>query len=243
MAALASRSMSGRSHARKTPLTAVALAAFTVAERRLALPDTALDLVWADGRIVVIGPMSRARPTRLAVGTRALLLSLDPLVGGAWLRTPLELLTDRVVEVADIDRELSARLSQRCAEGRAHELVSRAPHYAAGPEPRLAAAAARLAAGVRVARAAQEVGLSERQLERRFHSQVGLSPKHFARIVRLRRAVKAAKAGASLATAAHEAGYADQSHFTREVKALTGVPPLEALPHVGNVQDISHHRG
>jgi len=48
-----------------------------------------------------------------------------------------------------------------------------------------------------------------------------VSPKLFARIVRFRRAVFAARLGAPLAVAAAENAYADQSHFTKEAHALT----------------------
>jgi AraC-like DNA-binding protein len=67
----------------------------------------------------------------------------------------------------------------------------------------------------------------------------------FTRIVRFRRAVVAARGGAALAAAAAEAGYADQSHFTREVRSLTGRSPLALLPDtadVASVQDITSWR-
>jgi AraC-like DNA-binding protein len=80
--------------------------------------------------------------------------------------------------------------------------------------------------------------LSERQLERLLDEHAGLSPKTFARIVRFRRAVVAARGGMPLASAAAASGYADQSHFTRDVRDLTGHAPRALLPNVGSVQDI-----
>jgi AraC-like DNA-binding protein len=74
---------------------------------------------------------------------------------------------------------------------------------------------------------------------RSFHDTIGLHPKRFQRIARLRRAVVAAKAGTSLAAAAVEGGYADQAHFNREIKQLTGASPRRLLPNVGNVQDAA----
>ena len=225
--------MSGITQVGRTPLAAVALVAFTVAERRLTLPDTAVDLVWADERVTVIGPMRNARPTRLAVGSRALLPSLDPLIAATWLRMPLDLLTDQAVDLADIDRCAAAELEERFAGGRVGELVG-----SGRPGGRLALAASALTQGAQVAQVAERVGLSERQLARSFKRRLGLHPKRFARIARLRRAVQAAKSGAGLAHAAAAAGFADQAHLSREMKTLTGLSPRQALPHVGNVQDL-----
>ena len=48
--------------------------------------------------------------------------------------------------------------------------------------------------------------------------------KTLARVLRLRRALALARAGTPFATVAVRAGYADQAHLARDVKALTGVP-------------------
>ncbi|HEY0977666.1 MAG TPA: helix-turn-helix domain-containing protein [Flavobacteriales bacterium] len=72
-----------------------------------------------------------------------------------------------------------------------------------------------------------EVPLSERQLERRFLAVVGLRPKLLARIIRLRRAIDLLHGGdvKGFAALAHAAGYFDQAHFNRDLKAFTGMPP------------------
>ncbi len=87
---------------------------------------------------------------------------------------------------------------------------------------------------------AADVGLGSRQLERAFRNEVGISPKEAARVARLHRATALIGAGeASLATAAYRAGYHDQSHMTREFRALTGVTPAIWADErrVGFVQD------
>ncbi len=69
--------------------------------------------------------------------------------------------------------------------------------------------------------------LSDRQFTRRFERQVGLTPKLFARTVRLN-AVLDAKVRLPCATwteLVHEAGYADQAHFVRDCRALAGGSP------------------
>jgi AraC-like DNA-binding protein len=50
------------------------------------------------------------------------------------------------------------------------------------------------------------------------------SSKRLSRVLRLQRALALARRGLPLATVAATAGYADQPHLAREVRALTGVP-------------------
>lgn len=70
-----------------------------------------------------------------------------------------------------------------------------------------------------------------KRIERAFMRDVGLSPKHVLKVARLQRALVAATAtpGASLATAAAEAGYVDQAHMTRDFKQLVGRTPRTFL--------------
>jgi AraC-like DNA-binding protein len=49
------------------------------------------------------------------------------------------------------------------------------------------------------------------------------------RVLRMNRALAAARTGLPLASVAAQTGYADQAHLTREIRALTGVPPRALL--------------
>lgn len=84
-------------------------------------------------------------------------------------------------------------------------------------------------AAARVAHVARALGLSERQLERRFLACVGLTPKKYASLRRFERAVALAGTTQSLTQVALEAGYYDQSHFIREFRRFAGAPPGEVL--------------
>lgn len=84
---------------------------------------------------------------------------------------------------------------------------------------------------VSVAAVARALGLSERQLERRFLRQVGITPKRFASLRRFERAVALAARSGSLTEVALEAGYYDQSHFIRDFRRYTGASPGSALRH------------
>jgi AraC-like DNA-binding protein len=76
---------------------------------------------------------------------------------------------------------------------------------------------------------ADRCGLSPRHLQRRSATAFGYAPKTLQRILRLQRAVTLARAGRPFACVSAEAGYADQAHLAREVRALAGVPLTEVL--------------
>lgn len=72
---------------------------------------------------------------------------------------------------------------------------------------------------------AAELGVSQRYLQLGFRRQIGLSPKTVARIARFQRA----------AVTMTRTGYADQSHFCRETRAMAGVTPRELFAFVQDV--------
>ena len=77
----------------------------------------------------------------------------------------------------------------------------------------------------------EETGLSMRHFQRRFRAVTGQNPKHFARVCRVSNAVhlKELFPDLSWTSVALEAGYSDQSHFIRDFKGLTGIPPRDFL--------------
>jgi AraC-like DNA-binding protein len=88
----------------------------------------------------------------------------------------------------------------------------------------LVGVAATLLADTNVAGTARRLHVSERRLRTLFAEGVGLSPKHFARIGRVR-TVLAAEPHLAWADVAAAAGYYDQSHMTAEFRHVMGVPP------------------
>jgi AraC-like DNA-binding protein len=90
------------------------------------------------------------------------------------------------------------------------------------PPPEVAAIVAELRRGARVAQVADRVGLSDRQLHRRSLRAFGYGAKRLGRILRLQRALRLADRGLPAAAAAARAGFVDQPHLAREVRALTG---------------------
>lgn len=83
----------------------------------------------------------------------------------------------------------------------------------------------------RIGALAERSGLSARQFERRFVHAVGVTPKFYARTVRLARAfdLKARRPELGWAEIALRAGYVDQAHLSRDASALAGAPPAQFL--------------
>ena len=74
---------------------------------------------------------------------------------------------------------------------------------------------------------ARELGISSRQLHRRFLAAVGVPPKRFFRVLRFARVWQLAsmQPRETWASLAAEHGYADQAHLIREFRAFGAEPP------------------
>jgi len=74
---------------------------------------------------------------------------------------------------------------------------------------------------------ASQACLSTRQFERVFQQRIGLSPKHFSRLVRFAQAwiIKEQQPDISWINIAHKCGYFDQMHLIRDFQEFAGVNP------------------
>jgi len=88
----------------------------------------------------------------------------------------------------------------------------------------------RTAGQARIAAIAEAAGLSLRQLQRRFHEAVGISPKLFSRMQRFQRVFQAAEtAEMDWVGAAMQCGYFDQAHLIRDFREFAGKAPMSLL--------------
>ncbi|WP_433368777.1 helix-turn-helix domain-containing protein [Actinoplanes sp. CA-142083] len=78
--------------------------------------------------------------------------------------------------------------------------------------------------GARLSEVAADVGVSERYLRTLFAREVGLSPKHFARISRVRTVLSLA-GRRPWAEVAAKAGFFDQAHMIGDFRSMMGVSP------------------
>ncbi|MEU9375898.1 helix-turn-helix domain-containing protein [Streptomyces sp. NPDC048255] len=192
------------------------------------LPDGCMDLMWAGERLLVAGPDTGPHPAGEVPGGTFSGIRLAPGAAPALLGVPAHLLRDRRVELADLwpareVRRLAGRVAgygDPCAG--LEELAARRAAEAGPPDPLAAEVVARLRAGDAVAGIAAAVGLGERQLRRRSLDAFGYGARTLGRILRLRRALALARSGMPYAEVAAVAGYADQAHLAREVRALAG---------------------
>jgi AraC-like DNA-binding protein len=209
------------------------------ARKEAILPDGCMDIIWREGRgAVVAGPDTGPVPVSRTPGSTVVGVRFRPGAATGALGVPADQLRDARVPLGElwgdrgarleerldgagsasarlamIERELRVRLS---GAGRPDGLVAAAVSGLRGPEPR----------GVR--EIADALGISERQLRRRFHAAVGYGPKTLARILRFQRMLALVRQRASrrdLARLALDAGYADQAHMTAECTRLAGLPP------------------
>jgi len=196
-------------------------------DRTDVLPDGCSDLIWSAGRgAFVAGPDTGPAPVSSPPGSVLLGVRFRPGAGGAALGLPLSELRDRRVDLADVRPELAAHLDAELEPRAAAAVLSRlAAELARAPrDAEVEAAVARLAdPHARVEALAGELGLSERQLRRRFHAAAGYGPKTLQRVLRFRRFLAGDRA--DLARAALDAGYADQAHLARECARLAGTSP------------------
>jgi AraC-like DNA-binding protein len=78
-----------------------------------------------------------------------------------------------------------------------------------------------------IAALARKTNINRRNMERRFTSVIGISPKQLAKVARLQATLKmlAQKRSTNLTEIAYENGYFDQAHFIKDFKEFTGLNP------------------
>lgn len=215
------------------------------------IPDGAMDLVWVQGRgVVLCGPDTVGWSFDMAAGRPMAGVRFRPGAAGAVLGVDAASLVDRRVPLDDLlgaatNRLLVERLEAAQTDGarmEAIEDVVRRPVRPVDPIADLAALVARDPAHG-VATLAAETGMSTRQLRRRFDRAVGFGPAFYARVARLQRFAKASVRwpDRGLADLAAAAGYADQSHLGKDTRALAGRTPVElaaTLPRSSLAVDV-----
>jgi AraC-like DNA-binding protein len=185
---------------------------------------------------------------------RGMEISLSPL--GAHLvlgGLPMDELANRSVSMEELLGSDAAEFGEALCEAKSDdEAFALVDHFLARRilEPRHALpeglaftwdALFRSRGRIRIAAISDELGWSRRRLVESFRSAIGLTPKTTARVLRFDHALELWKANPSLpwADVALAAGYHDQAHFSREIRALSGQPPSELatclLPESGGM--------
>jgi AraC-like DNA-binding protein len=208
----------------------------------LVLPDACSDLIWEQGTgPYVAGPDTGPVRTSTPPGTIMVGVRFGPAAGGPLPGLPLSEIRDQRVGLADLliearvpatMRQSAAALSPDLDPAAAMEkmLAVAGPLAREGTPDQAVAHAASLLRdpAARSEQVSAVVGLSERQMRRRFQAAVGYGPKTLQRVYRFQRFVQRIdeqRSSFDLAAIAAEAGYADQAHLTRECVGFSGLTP------------------
>lgn len=100
------------------------------------------------------------------------------------------------------------------------------------PDPLVAAALEKIHAAkgmIRIKELAQALYISQDAFEKRFRRSVGVAPKQFAFITKMKGVVARALNNQSMTDIAFDAGYYDQPHFNKDFKLFTGQTPTEFM--------------
>jgi AraC-like DNA-binding protein len=209
------------------------------------MPDGCADLVWDGSEVFVVGARAETGRFPVSAASRNVGLRLRPGVAGAMAGCRASDLVAGRVPLADLwGRRAAGRLASAlagaagAAGAEPHLLLERAVasrlRATGGPDPAVVEAGRLLhQPDLTVDGVAAAVGLSGREMRRRFPDHVGYGPKVLQRVLRFQRFLSRAPdvvAGAiSLASAGVEAGYADQSHLGRECRRLAGSSPADLV--------------
>jgi AraC-like DNA-binding protein len=169
---------------------------------------------------------------RATARSRVLGIRFRPGGAGQLLGMPMQELTDQAIPAGDLGLHSLARHATFPGIERALLDLERG-----SVDPLVDEAARLLGRSPDVGATAALLGVSPRQLERRFKTRVGMSPKHFARIRRFQRVFHAMEGDGGWVDAAAACGYYDQAHLIRDFRALAG----EAPSHLLAGDDLARH--
>jgi len=202
------------------------------------LPDGCTDIVVGN-TIEVVGTMRQAILVPMVSQSITVGIRFKPGGGAAFFRLPLHELTDATLDLRTLWGCSTHALADQLAEATtAHQKIAHLEAFLLRRLDRLptldvtvqsAIAAVRRAQGdISVTTLRTDLSLSERQLERTFRQQTGLTPRQFARLTRFRQVVRLLHQPAlPLTDVAYRAGYYDQAHFIHDFKTLAGLTPRD----------------
>lgn len=196
---------------------------------------------WVDG------PSLRTVRLRLDAGVELFGVRFLPGMGGALLGELPEALAEAGLMPAEaLRRRPLMELHERLGEAGGFEArIALLEGYLLAWRHRAEAPPAPLGAALEwlrqqrgqggIAALAEALPTGQRQLQRLFRHHLGLSPKQYARVLRIehgRSLIKRSDEPGALTEAAYAAGYFDQAHFVHDFAAVVGLTPGEYRRHV-----------
>jgi len=206
-------------------------------------PVERLDPPGRQPRFLFVGEISRA--VRIRFTGRLDLLGIRFAPGAAWpfVSAAMEGVVDRSLPLDDlVSADFRRALSSISGIGVLRERVARVEEALRACLRRrrppsssdvVGAALRRIERGggrMSIERLATSLGISSRQLERRFWAHAGATPKLFARVFRFQQVLRTvATDPPDWAAVAATCGYFDQAHLIRDFKRIMGATPRDYL--------------
>jgi AraC-like DNA-binding protein len=190
---------------------------------------------------ILAGPGDRASVVEIESGRSHVSVTFALGAAAALFAAPLSVTRNELVPLRDLWGRDGACLRERLLEAVTpddklrvvEEVLLERVVGPPRPDPAVLSAARALEAGASVSAVSARLGMLPRTLRRHFLSQVGLTPKRFARVQRLQRVVQSIQDEAEVnwAAIAAQHGYCDQAHLVDDFRDLAGVTPTEYLRH------------
>lgn len=223
------------------------------------LPDTCVELFvnYTSSPVAIIDNelhkgsiitfrMSRPMDVQMRKGAGCLALCFHPGMAYRFFQVPMHALSDTTVALSDIwsrmAEEIEDKLASLCDNNVRVDVLQK---YLLAQLVwnkndlhviHCLREAALSGGAIAVSKLANDIGISQRHLSRKFQQCVGLSPKEYLRVCRFIQSLNHLKKypTLSLTEVGYQSGYYDQAHFNRDYKTYTGHSPGEVV----NAPDI-----
>lgn len=218
--------------------------------------DGCLEIIyaWGDGFQMVLnnqiftypaglylgGQITQQMSLRLQPGTRLYFLKVEPWVINRISNFTMREITNLCTPFEEINRPLARRIQQLNPVSQMDKIIntlgaSVENHHLNTTSRLLVTACDRFPDFADNFRAwkdgiLDEFGISSRTLENKFKDYIGITPKKYASMLRLRKAleyIQYHQKHQNLTRIAYDLGYYDQAHFARAMKSFTGFSPKQ----------------
>lgn len=182
---------------------------------------------------VLAGPHGQFTAIDTAEQRKLVAVEFKPGGAAAFFRIPMSEVCDQVVEAGSLWGRDGRVVRERLCETPAPEAKLRTleaillEHLAQLFDPQIVFAVSLLERGMPLSGVRSRLGILPKTFVRRFQQYVGLTPKRFARVRRLQRAVGyvIGREKIDWCFVAAEHGYADQAHLIHDFRDLAGITP------------------
>ncbi len=210
------------------------------------VPDGRADLIFtfdvqARGQLsniipIISPPFTKAHSIRVGAHQGFIGLRLRAGYAGTFLNTPLSMISGHLQYGKNAGKHVSW-IEKICSEkNNINQLITNINQYVCAAPSQIKSSMVPDILGLiyeaqgiaQINNIAQQIKVSERTINRKFTDAVGLSPKQFSSIVRLRRAIDClTNPDYAISSIAIDCGFSDQGHMTRDIKSYMGQTPTQ----------------